>query len=933
MKLLCVNERFARASNPGLERCLARRPQARQRRETSRHRQGLYARRFRIIGWWWEHKFRHLRFAQAMRAAFQTPSLYSIPHEQQTYWLPRRHFFAAWAFAVDTDPAILRRGELESFMELAWQMFDVSVAGSVDYREVLCVWSAVRLEWHTSAQGFLQQCFRNYDGDVRGGVSLSDLRSLLVCLCTNEGEARKVLALADFSLLQPAADEAGDSPAGAVKYGPDEPFLLGIERHLGEVEAARGDRRRLRALARKQALATRTRQGSSSRGREVDGERVSVDPITGEPVSATAGSWVTLRAMNRMLNGSQDLLQHLEELLRRRLPPTVAAKRIRRQLERRCALAAEQIARVHGELRLRDALLMWSHQSLRRWFNEWKVEIGRDIILRRKVALLARTRVVRAWRNWAYSAARQRAKLHLARERRRRKRKREAFRAWRVWLLTALRMSALQHLRAERSYEFAMREKVFHGWRMAALTTKAYKHHAEAVVRKALQGWKQALVVLREETAYVDPDAEVKERLAAGKEVFNILRVGDDEPDEAAIAELKRAEAAAERIQADIEWSRLEQEAAELAEAAALEAEQARVAALEEGALRRKQQAAAREARREAEARQWRDAFEEEWTVKFEVEEKAARADAEAVVARGKDRAVAKEVKELTKTLVGGQAGLEELTQPFSHFSVKAEGDAHLLFTHSLTGQQVSTAGLRKKEAAVVAKEHVVGRLVAKHMQTLQDAKAHAEAAHVQDRAVRQIASAWRSFKWFNVLLQLSRRYVQQLVDPDTGEPYYFDIRTQRRFTQKPSMFRSTEVQPQPMAWRRNDPDTGGSVYILRRAPWQRNPTPPPGFRLCMACGVELADRRCYGGGCDGFAYCFSCWASHHPQDDALFEHLEHVQHVPVARAQCAHFPEQPACIQTWAPELAYDVFSEDGFYAACSDAGLDAEGVESTDL
>ena len=46
---------------------------------------------------------------------------------------------------------------------------------------------------------------------------------------------------------------------------------------------------------------------------------------------------------------------------------------------------------------------------------------------------------------------------------------------------------------------------------------------------------------------------------------------------------------------------------------------------------------------------------------------------------------------------------------------------------------------------------------------------------------------------------------------------------------------------------------------------------PPPGYVMCGACGVDFARRECHGAGCDGYAYCWSCFKAYHPADDAAW--------------------------------------------------------------
>jgi hypothetical protein len=67
----------------------------------------------------------------------------------------------------------------------------------------------------------------------------------------------------------------------------------------------------------------------------------------------------------------------------------------------------------------------------------------------------------------------------------------------------------------------------------------------------------------------------------------------------------------------------------------------------------------------------------------------------------------------------------------------------------------------------------------------------------------------------------------------------------------------------------------GAAADSLRPAlPAEGATEPPPGVRLCAACGVDVAVMACGGDGCEGAAYCWRCFDGYHPaHDDAWAGH------------------------------------------------------------
>jgi len=881
-----------------------------------KRRQQQFQQRFEILGWWYTHRFRKMRFAQGLQTAFETPAMYSIAHLDQTYWIPQRQYYAAWTYAIETDHTVTTKQEFESFLRISWELFDVGVSGKIDYRELLNVWSLFQLDWRTSSSSYLEQCFRNQLAPGEQLLSRTDMLRVLMTLCTAPEEASLVLTQLDWSLVPERASEALDlqgqikqsNEADAEKYDADAHYLLGIERHLANVESKRGDHRRTSKLAERKAY---TANGG-----------------------ITDKSGVSIGQFRTFLQRSKGLLKTLNDLLVARLPAVLRSAR-QRHLAAHAGRAAERhMERLRHELAMRDAMLMWSHQSMRRFFGIWKEEIGREIILRRKENLFRRLRAMRKWNAWTSNKIDQRMAKEEAAAHAEAVLVDNTFNAWATRTATERRLTEFKRTKAEASYRFALKERLFFGWHLTALTTKAYTHQAMVCKRRGFKGWLSAMETLTYERKQ---DAEVKavqDSVAKGKEVLTMLKIGDDELQAEALEEIKRAEVENERIRAELEWSRIEQEAIVLAETKQLQARQARQAREAETELRLQQQRHARRARVQRNKAEWEQEFADKWAARMMTEEVQQRTIAEAIVDKGKDKAVKAHMAETLQEILTGTGGVESVQQAFSLFQASYDSEEDcIVFTHVNTGEVVTTNGLKNKEAKKVAKEHAIGRLLAQAMVRLQQERDNDHDQYEQRWAGSIVQGAFLRRKWRKAILHQLRSVTQQLVDPDNGEVYFYDVSTGLRSSSKPVLFRREEVHPQPMAWRRNDPETGGSIYTIRRMPWQRNTEPPAGYRLCMSCGAEFADRLCAGDGCHRFAYCFHCWISHHPYEDPLFEHLYNVVHIAVDRARCEHFPTEYASKQVWSPELNFGVFSEKGFYAACSQYAVDPNLIESTDF
>jgi hypothetical protein len=116
-----------------LRSSLTPRAQRKIKKTLSEKRRRLYRKRFEIIGEWWVHCFRYMKFAHSLRVAFEIPGLHSIPHKDQTYFITKEHFVAGITWAIESDYRFLPRSRFKEFLSLAWEMFDTGVEGVIDY--------------------------------------------------------------------------------------------------------------------------------------------------------------------------------------------------------------------------------------------------------------------------------------------------------------------------------------------------------------------------------------------------------------------------------------------------------------------------------------------------------------------------------------------------------------------------------------------------------------------------------------------------------------------------------------------------------------------------------------------------------------------------------------------------------------------------------
>jgi hypothetical protein len=69
-------------------------------------------------------------------------------------------------------------------------------------------------------------------------------------------------------------------------------------------------------------------------------------------------------------------------------------------------------------------------------------------------------------------------------------------------------------------------------------------------------------------------------------------------------------------------------------------------------------------------------------------------------------------------------------------------------------------------------------------------------------------------------------------------------------------------------------PDAMGREAYKAAAADMTSPSPPYGYAMCAACGLDFATRQCFGQECHGYLYCYNCFGLYHPLD-----HPEYAKH------------------------------------------------------
>jgi len=167
----------------------------------SSDRRKAWAARFEQLGDVWMRKLRHCKWRQSLRMAFEVPALYSAKHSESGYLLGKPEFVAACNYSLIRDPKRMSAAEFDSIFKAAFEVFDVDGTGRVDYREFTAAFLFFRVPPSTDSSLLVDTWFRQYDGDVNGGILPSEFLRIMTTLATTAEEAAGVLRLCNMKEL------------------------------------------------------------------------------------------------------------------------------------------------------------------------------------------------------------------------------------------------------------------------------------------------------------------------------------------------------------------------------------------------------------------------------------------------------------------------------------------------------------------------------------------------------------------------------------------------------------------------------------------------------------------------------------------------------------------------------------------------------------
>lgn len=170
------------------------------------YRRTLWTQRYENIGEFWYKKLRHCGWRQSLRMAFEVPALHSAKHAEMGHQIPRDQFMAACHYAITLNPNVVTTTEMDNFLELCYNSFDIEGKGTLDYREFLCTLLFFRIPPENATENLIYTWYRYYDGDVTGGLKYADFLQMMTTLCVTPEEANKVIRLMNVKSLEQSPD-------------------------------------------------------------------------------------------------------------------------------------------------------------------------------------------------------------------------------------------------------------------------------------------------------------------------------------------------------------------------------------------------------------------------------------------------------------------------------------------------------------------------------------------------------------------------------------------------------------------------------------------------------------------------------------------------------------------------------------------------------
>ena len=217
------------------------------------------------------------------------------------------------------------------------------------------------------------------------------------------------------------------------------------------------------------------------------------------------------------------------------------------------------------------------------------------------------------------------------------------------------------------------------------------------------------------------------------------------------------------------------------------------------------------------------------------------------------------------------------------------------------TGERVMADSLSDEEAFAIARSNFVEERISIAKQLAVNIRKEETRKWVEDKAIRKLQDMVRCRIQYKMLRRLIDIMYIKRVDPYTGDTYYYNTQTRVAKWTKPlclgskdlhvdqwvtmGEFRANEKNcfeakrskewPSPVDSPILTSQSGGTLdspstakpdgqslfYKQTIRPYDESETKPPGFRVCLECGFNLAKRRCFD--CE-YEYCIECWERKH---------------------------------------------------------------------
>lgn len=162
--------------------------------------------RFMVVGDFWHRKLRFCNFRQSLRSAFEdSPALEG--NNENRFMVNRLRFLAACNASIVINDKLMDPAEFDDFFERAFDMFDIEVRGSIDYREFVATLLFFRIPPEADPRSVMDSIYRHYLADGDKGLTVPDFFRVLIFLAESTEEARRLLRCCNWNALVEAHDK------------------------------------------------------------------------------------------------------------------------------------------------------------------------------------------------------------------------------------------------------------------------------------------------------------------------------------------------------------------------------------------------------------------------------------------------------------------------------------------------------------------------------------------------------------------------------------------------------------------------------------------------------------------------------------------------------------------------------------------------------